>query len=173
MPAATTKADLSERLATDFHKLEALLDTVPEEVRYAPDPEAGGTTPKDIVGHRGAWIDLFFGWYTAGQAGTPVAVPAEGYKWNDLKRFNADLRQRQRAMTWDEARARLRENHARLSNLVADLDNTALYGGPMPGGGSKWTTGRWIEATGPSHYRSAARYIRGRLRQSTSQEKAP
>jgi len=38
-----------------------------------------------------------------------------------------------------------------------------LYGGPMPGG-TGWTTGRYAEAAGPSHYRSAAKFLRAALR---------
>jgi hypothetical protein len=34
----------------------------------------------------------------------------------------------------------------------------------MKGGGNKWTTGRWAEASGASHYRSAAKYVRACLK---------
>jgi hypothetical protein len=34
----------------------------------------------------------------------------------------------------------------------------------MPGG-TGWTTGRYAEAAGPSHYRSAAKFIRKCLRE--------
>jgi len=30
----------------------------------------------------------------------------------------------------------------------------------MQGANNDWTTGRWAEAAGPSHYRSAAKFIR-------------
>ncbi|SDY73591.1 ClbS/DfsB family four-helix bundle protein [Citreimonas salinaria] len=164
MPAATSKSDLRDTIAREFDKLDALLDRVPAEARLAPDPEADGMTPKDVVGHRAAWIDLFLGWYAQGQAGAKVAIPAPGYKWNELKRFNADLRAAQADMTWDEARALLRDNHARLMAFIDAHDDATLYGGPMQGGGNDWTPGRWAEAAGPSHYRSAAKYIRARLR---------
>lgn len=164
MPAAATKDALCNVARKEFAKLEALLDTVPESARLASDPEAEGTTLKDIVGHRAAWIDLFLGWYSAGLKGGPVEIPAPGYKWNALKRFNADLRASQAGMSWEEARALLRANHGRLLDFIDGHDNAALYGAPMRGGGNAWTTGRWAEAAGPSHYRSAAKYIRARLR---------
>lgn len=168
MPAATTKAELSAGADKEFAKLEKVLRSIPEALHLSPDPDADGTTLKDIVGHRAAWIDMFLGWVAQGQSGEDAQIPAPGYKWNDLKRFNADLRASQSDLTWDEVCDMLRTNHARLIAFIAQQDDAALYGGPMPGGGNKWTTGRWTEAAGPSHYRSAAKYIRARLRAGAS-----
>ncbi|MBV2358740.1 ClbS/DfsB family four-helix bundle protein [Thalassococcus sp. CAU 1522] len=164
MPAATTKKDLSAITASEFAKFERVLDSVPEALRLKPDPGADDTTLKDIAGHRAHWIALFLDWYARGQAGEPVEMPAPGYKWNELRRFNADLRAAQAGLDWDAARTLLRDNHARLMDFIAARDDAALYGAPMPGGGNAWTPGRWAEAAGASHYRSAAKYIRARLK---------
>lgn len=164
MPAATNKTDLRAVSEKEFAKLTALLDHVPAPARLAPDEDADGATLKDIVGHRAHWIALFLGWYADGQAGKPVHFPAEGYKWNDLKRYNADLRMAQAGLSWQAARAALERNHARLTDFIDSHDDAALYGGPMQGANNNWTPGRWAEAAGPSHYRSAAKYIRARLR---------
>tara|TARA_B110000503_G_C6866738_1_gene297007 strand:+ start:332 stop:514 length:183 start_codon:yes stop_codon:yes gene_type:complete len=51
-------------------------------------------------------------------------------------------------------------NHARLVAFFQARDNAVLYGGPMRGGGNVWTTGRWAEAKGQTHYRSAAKWVR-------------
>ncbi|GGH35580.1 hypothetical protein SAMN05444007_108131 [Cribrihabitans marinus] len=162
MPAAVTKPDLIARTTQDFAKLSDVLDRFPRALRLVADED--GVTPKDLVGHRAHWIQLFLGWYTDGQAGKPVDFPAPGYKWNQLKAYNADLRQAQAGLDWDAARALLDANHARLMSLLEGLDQAALYGGPMKGARNDWTTGRWAEAAGASHYRSAAKYLRGRTR---------
>lgn len=163
MPA-TCKEDLLSVTKAEYAKLVTALDRVPFDARLAPDPEADGTTLKDILGHRAHWITLFLGWYAAGQRGEQPALPAPGYKWNELKRYNADLREAQADLTWDAARALLAENHLALLDLIKRLNDAALYGAPMPGGNNKWTTGRWAEAAAPSHYRSARKYIRTRLK---------
>jgi hypothetical protein len=62
------------------------------------------------------------------------------------------------------SRGRLATAHARLLRWMEDTDEATLYGGPMPGGNGKWTSGRFAEAAGPSHYRSAAKYVRACLR---------
>jgi hypothetical protein len=90
-------------------------------------------------------------------------MPDHGVKWNQLKPYNEGLRERYRDVPWDEALARFRAAHARLRDWMERADDATLYGGPMPGG-TGWTAGRYAEAAGPSHYRSAAKVIRGYLR---------
>lgn len=161
MPA-TNKQDLLTKTTDEFAKFRKAIDQIPQHLTLSKDDE--GLSPKDIVGHRAHWIDLFLGWYSNGQAGNDQAIPAPGYKWNDLTRYNAALRASQAPLSWVDVCDMLNTNHARLCNLINTLDNNALYGGPMKGGKSAWTTGRWAEANGASHYRSATKYLRKRLR---------
>ncbi|WP_420336012.1 ClbS/DfsB family four-helix bundle protein [Roseibium sp.] len=162
--AASTKQDLLALAGMEYRKLRNILDTLPAQLRLAADDD--GVSPKDIVGHRAHWIELFLGWYLEGQAGNPVDFPASGYKWNELKRYNADLRQRQSGLSWDDAVALLEVRHGELLEFLQSLSQEELYGAPMKGGKNAWTTGRWAEAAGPSHYRSAAKYLRQRLKTS-------
>lgn len=126
--------------------------------------DADDTSIKDIIAHRAHWIDLFLGWYWDGQAGKTVHFPAEGYKWNELKRYNADLRRQQAHLDWPQAVVLLKKKHGELAGFINDRSEDELYGGPMKGARNDWRPGRWVEATGPSHYRSAAKYIRAALR---------
>lgn len=162
MPAATNRADLIAVTIKDYDKLRTLIDQMP--AAQATLKRADDTSIKDVIGHRAHWIDLFLGWYAQGQAGETPEIPAPGYKWNQLKAYNADLRAAQADLGWDDVRDLLAANHARLLRFMETLDDAALYGGPMQGGGNKWTTGRWAEAAGPSHYRSAAKWVRACLR---------
>lgn len=162
MPAATTKADLIAVCEKDFAKLIETIEKVDADL--ATRPFEDGITIKDTVAHRAHWIDLFLGWWADGQAARPVHMPDEGYGWGDLKAYNAKLRKEQAGLDWDEARALLSDRHAALMDLLNTLDNAALYGGPMTGGNGKWTAGRYAEAAGASHYRSARKFIRACLR---------
>lgn len=161
MPAATNKADLLSVTRKELAKLDKLIAPIDEATATAPHD---GVSIKDTVAHRAHWIELFLGWYHDGQAGKTVHFPAKGYKWSELKAYNADLRARQAGLSWDEARALLAENAAKLDALIESLDEAALYGGPMKGANNDWKTGRWAEASGASHYRSAAKFIRACLR---------
>lgn len=164
MPAKS-KAELIAVSEKEFAKLAKVLDQIPDPLRLEKDEE--GVSPKDIVGHRAHWIALFLGWYRDGLAGREVFFPAKGYKWNDLKRYNADLRATQADLDWKDARAELIARHKELMALIEAASDGALYGGPMAGARNDWTAGRWAEAAGPSHYRSAAKYLRQRIRQGT------
>jgi len=163
MPAATNKADLLAVTRKELSKLDKLIAPLDEATATVPHD---GVSIKDTIAHRAHWIELFLSWYRDGQAGKSVHFPAEGYKWSDLKAYNADLRARQAGMSWDEARALLSGNAARLDAFIEGLEEAALYGGPMKGARNDWTTGRWAEAAGASHYRSAAKFIRACLRNS-------
>ncbi|MEM9794476.1 MAG: ClbS/DfsB family four-helix bundle protein, partial [Pseudomonadota bacterium] len=98
--AATNKAELLAITLKEYDALSKLIGPLAASVATKANDE--GVSIKDIVAHRAHWIDLFLGWYMDGQAGKTVHFPAEGYKWNELKRYNADLRVRQVDMDWSD-----------------------------------------------------------------------
>lgn len=161
MPAAS-KTALIEVCEKEYAKLEKVLGVV--DAADALIKDGDDTSIKDVVAHRGHWIGLFLGWYADGMAGKAVHFPALGYKWNDLKRYNADLRSQQSDLDWAAALALFRKNAGLLLAFMQEASETDLYGGQMKGTNNKWTPGRWAEAAGPSHYRSATKYIRQRLK---------
>ncbi|ABD53680.1 ClbS/DfsB family four-helix bundle protein [Jannaschia sp. CCS1] len=154
MPAATNREDLLRVTDKEWETLASLIKDMPEDVAMAP----GGEEPnvRDILVHRAHWIGLFFQWLDEGDA---AQMPDHGVKWNQLKVYNAALRARSSDVTWAEAQARLIEGKDRLRAWIDRSDDATLYGGPMAGG-TGWTRGRYAEAAGSSHFRSAARYIR-------------
>lgn len=160
--AAQNRNQLLEVTEREFLKLRKIIAQVPSQHALLSDEE--DTSIKDVVAHRAHWIDLFLGWYADGQSGKTVHFPAQGYKWNELKRYNADLRQHQKDVGWAEAVELLHDRYEDLHNFIARHSDHALYGGPMKGGHNHWTTGRWAEAAGASHFRSAGKYIRTRLK---------
>lgn len=160
--AATSKAGLIDITQLEFKKLQKILTEI--DAGTAIKKREEDTSIKDVVAHRAHWIELFLGWYVDGLAGKQVYFPAEGYKWNDLKRYNADLRARQHDMDWPAALALLQTNYERLMAFLNEQSEDALYAGPMKGANNNWTPGRWAEAAGPSHFRSASKYIRSCLR---------
>jgi hypothetical protein len=160
--AAKGKTELLDITHKEFAKLLKLVDSLAQSTAMQKDEN--NTSIKDVVGHRAHWIELFLGWYADGLAGKTVSFPAEGYKWNDLKRYNANLREQQSEMSWEEAVELLRDNNRQLIGFIESSSDQELYGGPMKGANNQWTAGRWAEAAGPSHFRSAAKYIRAALK---------
>ena len=156
--AATRKTDLHTVTRKEFEKLDQLIATT--NPITATQKHADDTPNKDVIAHRAHWITLFLGWHANGMAGKPVHFPVKGYKWNDLKRYNADLHAQQVNIDWPAAVALLQANYARLDVFICALSDDALYGGPMKGANNLWTPGRWAEAAGPSHFHAAAKYLR-------------
>lgn len=162
MPA-TSKTELVAIAEKEFSKLGQLLSAVDPDQALTRDKD--DTSLKDIVAHRAHWIELFLGWYSDGRAGKEVFFPAKGYKWNELKRYNADLRCLQADLSWQDAVDLLIRNHASLMALIGATSDEDLYRSPMKGANNAWTSGRWAEAAGPSHYRSASKYARARMKE--------
>ncbi len=128
--ACTNKSCLIALAEKDFAKLRKLIGTIdPETAALGTD----GVTIKDVIGHRAHWLDLFFGWHTDGAMGKKVFFPAKGYKWNDLKRYNADLRARQADLDWSAVCDLLEDRHAQLIAFLTDHSDTDLYSAPMKG----------------------------------------
>ena len=164
MPAATNKSDLIAVTEKEFEKLETLLSSI--DVKQANTKHDDDTSIKDVIGHRAHWISLFLGWYKDGRAGKEVFFPAKGYKWSELKKYNKQLRQDQSSLEWQDVVSLLRKNHKKLVKFMNDHTNTELYKNPMEGANNDWTPGRWAEAAGPSHYRSASKFLRSCLKNS-------
>jgi hypothetical protein len=162
--ACTNKTDLINLTVKEYIKLKKLIGPLDER---KANQGVEGTSVKDIISHRAHWIDLFLGWYNDGMAGKTVYFPAKGYKWNDLKRYNADLRKQQAHLDWDAARDILQDRYDLLVQFLTEKSDDELYAASMRGAYHKWTPGRWAEAAGPSHYRSAAKFIRLVLRSTT------
>lgn len=162
MPAATCKTDLLAVTEKEWGKLQLLLEKLPETLRCQRD--ADDTSVKDVLAHRAHWSGLFFQWLDEGRGGKAVAMPDHGVKWNQLKPYNAALRAKYEMLAWEAVCTWLTEAHEKLVAYVRSSDDESLYGDPMPGG-TGWTIGRYAEAAGPSHYRSAIKYIRKRIRE--------
>jgi len=161
MPA-TSKEQLIEVTRREWDRLARVIAGL--EPDDAMQPFDDGLSAKHIIGHRAHWIELFFTWYEAGQRGEYPAIPAEGYKWNQLPAYNAWLREAQKDLSWETVCAMLEVQNRRLLRFLEQQGDEKLYGDPMPGGGNHWTTGRWAEAAGASHYRSATKYLQAQLR---------
>ncbi len=161
MPAATNKSDLLAVTRLEFAKLTQLIGPLDETQALWRDNE--DICIKDVIAHRAHWLGLFQGWVADGKAGREVHIPARGYNWGQLKAYNNKIRAELSGLSWAEVQGWLHSQHAELLRELLRMSNDALYGAPMPGQ-TRWTTGRYAEASAASHYRSAGRYVRAQLR---------
>ena len=126
MPAATSKTDLIAITAKEYDKLFKLLDGLSGDEAIWPGPE-DGLSIRDIIAHRAHWIGLYLSWYEDGLAGLDVQVPAPGYKWNQLKAYNARIYESAGRYGWDKIFACFCDKHQRLMRHIEALDDEDLY----------------------------------------------
>ncbi|TNB47643.1 ClbS/DfsB family four-helix bundle protein [Martelella lutilitoris] len=162
MPAATNKSELLTVFDKELAKLRKTLDPVDEERARLSSPD-DPTTIKGVIAHRTHWMGMFHRWYEDGIAGRQVFVPAEGYKWNQLKAYNAPIYAKGDNTPWDALRPDFDAACERLRSFILSRDDHELYANGLYGWTGKWTLGRYAEASGPSHFRSAHTYIRKTL----------
>jgi hypothetical protein len=160
--AATNRTDLIAVIEKEYAKLRALIDPISEETALVTDVE--GWSIRDVIAHRTHWSGLFLAWKEGGKAGHDVQTPAPGYKWNQLKAYNATVIAAAVDRGWDVVRADLHTAHARMMAYLQEADDAELYTPGLYPWMNTWTLGRWAEAAGSSHYRSAAKAIRKMLR---------
>lgn len=159
MPAATNQSGLLAVCLKEYGKLMALLEPLTEAQVLFQDPDEQQSI-KDTIAHRAHWLGLFFVWYEGGLAGEDVQTPAPGYKWNQLKAYNAGVIDTSRAQSWQEILTNFQAGHAKLMAFIESSDDALLYTPKLYPWMNNWTLGRWAEASGASHYRSAAKYVR-------------
>jgi len=126
----------------------------------APDDPA---TIKGIIAHRTHWMGMFHRWYEDGVAGRQVFVPTKGYKWNQLKAYNAPIYAKANITPWAALLSDFETACEHLRTFIASRTDHELYTDGVCGWTGKWTLGRYAEASGPSHFRSANTYIRAIL----------
>lgn len=162
MPAATNKTDLHAVFDKDLSKLRKTLDGVDEAKALfsAPDDD---TTIKGMIAHCIHWMGMFHGWYEDGVAGREVHVPAKGYKWNQLKEYNAPLCEKGNQTPWADLLSDFEAACDKLRQFIAAQEDESLYTSGAHAWTGKWTLGRFAEASGPSHFRSANTNIRKAL----------
>ena len=158
MPASN-RTELLAVTEKEYAKLLKTLGGLDADLVVRPGPGDDGSI-KDTLAHRAHWLRLFLGWYGDGKAGKAVQTPAPGYKWNQLKEYNAKVREESRSKSWKEVVAELKRAHGDLLKLLNDLDDAELYTTHLYPWTNDWTLGRWAEASGASHYRSANKHIR-------------
>jgi hypothetical protein len=163
MPAATNKSDLLAVFDKNLAKLRKTLDDIDEEKSSLSAPD-DTTTIKGIIAHRTHWMGMFHGWYEDGVAGREVCVPAKGFKWNQLKAYNAPLYAKGNETPWADLLSEFEVACDKLRTFIETHDNAELYTSGVHNWTGKWTLGRYAEASGPSHFRSANTYIRRALR---------
>ncbi len=165
MPAARSQTELLAAFDKTLALLEGDIAGLGEDEAEMTWPVGDAWSIKAIVFHRCHWIDLFFSWVAAKNAGQ---TPAPGVKWNELKAYNGALLSEAAKLSWAEVYAMFEAKQTALRAWIAAQDGAWLYATGHYPWMNKWTLGRWAESAGPAHFRSARKGIRKILKENAS-----
>ena len=89
MPIPRTRAELTNQTRSTFEKLRGELEAAGS--RAGSLPCIDDWTVKDLLAVRTWWTERVVDWIEAGKRGEVPVTPAEGYRWNETPRLNADI----------------------------------------------------------------------------------
>jgi hypothetical protein len=117
MPRSFTKVQLLEDARRERAALEKLLEKLsPEEM--VQSATLGDWSVKDVLAHLIEWEQLVLGWIETGRSGKIPAIPAEGYKWNQLPALNQHIYEKYRDRSLAEI---LEQFHSSYQQVLASI----------------------------------------------------
>lgn len=125
MSRPLNKTQLLAALQKEYTALEKFLAPLTTE-QLALTSAPGAWAVKDVLAHLYEWQQMFFKWYEGGQRGENPAVPAPGYKWNQLPALNQAIYEQYQPLTPQQALTMFRESHQQMVEFIATLPEADL-----------------------------------------------
>ena len=164
MAIPTTRIELTDLVRASYEKLHSELDEAgPRAARLACVDD---WTVKDLLAVRAWWTERVIDWVEAGRRSEVPIVPAEGYRWSETPRLNADIVKQARRDSYDSIRARLERGYRRVMRTIDLLDDHELLDVGVFAWAGKYPISRWISINTARQYTTARTFIRRALRES-------
>ena len=131
MSRPLNKTQLLAAAQKEYSALEAILTTLtPQQLAFTTVP--GTWAIKDVLAHLYEWQQMFFTWYETGLRGEMPALPAPGYKWNQLPALNQRIYETYCDLPSEQVLVLFRETHHKMMQFIeaisdADLTTPGLY----------------------------------------------
>ena len=159
-----SKKDLIGQIESAHAQLLEIVESIPRR-RYA-EPGVWGEdwTVKDLLAHLTEWEQMFLRWYRDGLAGEQPAMPAEGYKWNELPRLNREIWRKHRNTSWKRVREAFDQSYEEILSLTRSLSQRQLLTPAVFAWTRKNALTTYLGANTCSHYRAAIKILKRWLR---------
>lgn len=166
MPIPKTRKELKDLTRTNFEKLRSELA---EAVTGVGDFHCiDDWTVKDLLAVRAWWTKKVIDWVEAGKCGERPVTPAEGYRWNETPRLNADIVKAAESETYDSVVERLELGFDRVMDTIDSLDDRELLEPGVFDWAGKYPISRWISINTARQYTTARTFVRRALREQKS-----
>lgn len=164
MSRPLNKSQLLEAANKQYTVLERFLDPLtPDQFTFAPAP--GAWAVKDIIAHLYEWQQMFFTWYESGLGDEQPAVPAPGYKWNQLPALNQAIYEKHQHLTTEQALEMFRTSHKKTMAFIENLPEHDLLQPGLYPWMNRNTLLSYLNSTTAAHYLWAVKDAKKVLRQ--------
>lgn len=163
MPRPTTRTALLKEIYDERKKLEDLLATIPQEVFVSQKVMCEWTT-KDIICHLIAWEQMVILWVKSGYQGKTIAVPAEGFKWNELPALNDKIYKDHKDDPFDFVMKKFNESYHEILDLLNSISEEDLFTPGLQKWQNKNMLAAYFKSSTSSHYLWARKEITKGLR---------
>ena len=162
MPIPKTRPELRESVCSTFRKLSDDLD--------AAGPRAGNLpcvddwSIKDLLAVRVWWTTSVIDWIEDGRRGDTPVIPAEGFRWSETPRLNANIVKKSRRDSYRAIRAKLQRAFERVIQTIDALDDRELLDAGAYEWAGKYPLSRWISINTTRQYTTARSFVRRALK---------
>jgi len=158
------KPQLLSAIEKEYGALEKYLaGLTPAEMAFSATTETWAV--KDILAHLYEWQQMFFIWYESGLRGETPALPAPGYKWNQLPALNQNIHDRYCGLTPEKALELFRESHKKTMKFIEALPEAELCSPGLYAWMNQNTLMAYLNSITAAHYvwaiKDAKKAIRG------------
>ena len=163
MPIPKSRTELIDYVQSTFGKLQVELD--------AAGPGVGNIhcvddwSVKDLLAVRVWWTESVIDWVEAGRRGECPITPAQGYRWKETPRLNANVVKKCRRESYRSIRSRLERVYERVMPAIDSLDDRELLEVGTFAWAGNYPVSRWISINTARQYTTARTLIRRALRE--------
>ncbi len=128
MPRPKTKEELLSLGKTNFERLLALIDAIPEAKRMSEFPEGMlNRNVRDVLAHLHHWHIMMLSWYEVGMSGEKPDMPAKGYTWKTVPQLNREIQRKYAEMPLHKVKAMILESYKEIQQLISRHSNDELF----------------------------------------------
>ena len=158
MPIPTSRTELVDSIHVSWQKLQEEIEAAGP--RLGSYPCVDDWSVKDLLSVRVWWTTSVLDWIEAGRLGEVPATPAEGYRWSETPRLNADIVRRNRRESFKAVCGRLKAGVERTLSVIDSLSDEELLDAGVFEWAGKYPLARWLSINTTRQYTTARTYVR-------------
>lgn len=162
MPIPKTRDELVDYLESTFAKLDHELDEAGPRIGSLHCVDDWSV--KELLAVRVWWTESVVSWVRAGMRGKHPVTPAEGYRWKETPRLNADIVRKAKRESYTSLRKRLKQGYRDVMKTIDALDDHELLDRGVFEWAGNTPIARWFSLNTARQYTTARTFIRRALR---------